>query len=93
MIHGVDSWVAYRDGFVLGRVGVFPSYFGSWEVLVRSEDGEWREAVPEISVGPETRSFDRERSPPYVFETRTRDCVIAEVKRLAAEWAATHLAN
>ena len=77
-----DTWKPHYDGFVKGPVGVFPGFAGSWEVW-RFVDGEWSPTTPPIIAHGNTRDYDPNRQPPFLFKENTRDEVIAEAKRLA----------
>ena len=39
------AWTSHVDGFVSGDVGIFPGFFGSWEVWERVS-GEWQQVEP-----------------------------------------------
>ncbi len=43
------DWSSHVDGFTKGNIGVFPGFFGSWEVWDKLT-GEWRESTPRTSV-------------------------------------------
>lgn len=82
-----DDWVPHHNGMVKGTIGVFPALFGAWEVLEKV-NGEWDAFKPALYSLKEIKDHDPNRSPPYIFTTRTRDEVIAEAKRLADEYVA-----
>lgn len=83
------DWEPYKNGFKKGNIAVFPAIgVGAWQVWEYQLE-HWLPVVPIIYATREVRTHDRTCSPPYQYWQRTREETIAEVQRLAEEYAKT----
>ncbi|PWJ88453.1 hypothetical protein C8D77_111176 [Mesorhizobium loti] len=80
-----ERWTPHVDGFIKGHVGIFPGYFGSWEVWDNFA-GEWNRSEPFTAAAQRGRDFEKDCDPPYREWERTREETIEEAKRLAESW-------
>lgn len=83
-----DGWLPHADGFVCGRVGVFPSRVGAW-VVWELVGEEWRQVEPMLAAERSGRAYDKNKRPPWVFWEASHEDVVEAAKKLAIKYAST----
>lgn len=85
------EWTPYKDGFIKGNIGVFPSIgTGAWEVWDKFS-GEWECSEPYTYAAKEGRTYDPDRRSPYVYWERNNDEILTKIQQLADQWLENRL--